>query len=179
MITDLDLKAAHGSVQALVTLKTQQKCRRSADDEEDENDEEVFDEQKYVDALCTGSQGDINSCRDRQTDDVRFNRVSDVSLVVYSSDESSVTAGGASVFSFQTIKRGNKMAQIGEETLISCYTHCVSVCTRTKVHFTEIDRYIDLPIFPPIFKEFTIIGYRFCKKKMFCHIHNCTEYKQQ
>ncbi len=26
----------------------------------------------------------------------------------------------------------------------------------------EIDRYIDLPIFFPIFKHFTIIGYRFC-----------------
>ncbi len=26
----------------------------------------------------------------------------------------------------------------------------------------EIDRYIDLPIFSPIFKHFTIIGYRFC-----------------
>ncbi len=65
MITDLDLKAAHGSVQALVT---QQKSRRSADeDDDDEEDEEVFDEQKYVDALCTGSQGDINSCRCRQT----------------------------------------------------------------------------------------------------------------
>ncbi len=29
----------------------------------------------------------------------------------------------------------------------------------------EIDRYIGLPIFFPIFKHFTIIGYRFCKKK--------------
>ncbi len=29
----------------------------------------------------------------------------------------------------------------------------------------EIDRYIGLPIFSPIFKHFTIIGYRFCKKK--------------
>ncbi len=71
MMTDLDLdiKAAHGSVQALVTLKTQQKPRRSADEDEDdeEDDEEVFDEQKYVDALCTGSQGDVNSCRYRQT----------------------------------------------------------------------------------------------------------------
>ncbi len=28
----------------------------------------------------------------------------------------------------------------------------------------EIDRYIGLPIFFPIFKHFTIIGYRFCKK---------------
>ncbi len=30
----------------------------------------------------------------------------------------------------------------------------------------EIDRYIGLPIFFPIFKHFTIIGYRFCKKKI-------------
>ncbi len=29
----------------------------------------------------------------------------------------------------------------------------------------EIDRYIGLPIFFPIFKHFTIIGYRFKKKK--------------
>ncbi len=29
----------------------------------------------------------------------------------------------------------------------------------------EIDRYIGLPIFFTIFKHFTIIGYRFCKKK--------------
>ncbi len=29
----------------------------------------------------------------------------------------------------------------------------------------EIDRYIGLPICLPIFKHFTIIGYRFCKKK--------------
>ncbi len=29
----------------------------------------------------------------------------------------------------------------------------------------EIDQYIGLPIFFPIFKHFTIIGYRFCKKK--------------
>ncbi len=30
----------------------------------------------------------------------------------------------------------------------------------------EIDRYIGLPIFFPIFKHFTIIGYRFWKKKI-------------
>ncbi len=30
----------------------------------------------------------------------------------------------------------------------------------------EIDRYIGWPIFFPIFKHFTIIGYRFCKKKI-------------
>ncbi len=58
----------------------------------------------------------------------------------------------------------------------------------------EIDRHIGLPIFFQIFEHFTIIGYRFCKKKkkkMFfvffinflfffiCHIHNYTEYNQQ
>ncbi len=57
----------------------------------------------------------------------------------------------------------------------------------------EIDRYIGLPIFFPIFKHFTIIGYRFCKKKnigfdffffffiyiYFLYIHNYTEYNQQ
>ncbi len=57
----------------------------------------------------------------------------------------------------------------------------------------EIDRYIGLPIFFPIFKHFTIIGYRFCKKKIsfffffffffyiyiFLYIHNYTEYNQQ
>ncbi len=31
--------------------------------------------------------------------------------------------------------------------------------------FIEINRYICLPIFFPIFKHFTIIVYRFCKKK--------------
>ncbi len=41
----------------------------------------------------------------------------------------------------------------------------------------EIDRYIALPIF----KHFTIIGYRVFKKLFFffCHIHNYREYKQQ
>ncbi len=32
-------------------------------------------------------------------------------------------------------------------------------------YLLEIDRYIGLPIFLPIFKHFTIIGFRFCKKK--------------
>ncbi len=50
----------------------------------------------------------------------------------------------------------------------------------------EIDRYIGLPIFFPIFKHFTIIRYRFWKKKttvflffLNSHIHNYTEYNQQ
>ncbi len=47
----------------------------------------------------------------------------------------------------------------------------------------EIDRYIGLPIFFPIFKHFTIIGY--VKKNigfellLFFYIHNYTEYNQQ
>ncbi len=54
------------------------------------------------------------------------------------------------------------------------------------VRWLENDRYIGLPIF----KHFTIIGYRFWKKPItdiyiyiyilfFCHIHNYTEYNQQ
>ncbi len=34
-------------------------------------------------------------------------------------------------------------------------------------YLVEIDRYISLPIFFPIFKHFTIIGYRFGKKKIY------------
>ncbi len=45
----------------------------------------------------------------------------------------------------------------GQECLIQLvYTHHLIL---------EIDRYIGLPIFFPIFKHFTIIGYRFWKKK--------------
>ncbi len=48
------------------------------------------------------------------------------------------------------------------------------------VYRLEIGRYIGLPIFFPIFKHFTIIGY--VKKKIglifFFHIHNYTEYNQ-
>ncbi len=57
-------------------------------------------------------------------------------------------------------------------------------CSDTYI-FLEIDRYIGLPIFFPIFKHFTIIGYRFCQflfyfcTFFFCHIHNYTEYNQQ
>ncbi|ROL43735.1 Origin recognition complex subunit 2 [Anabarilius grahami] len=83
-----DIKAANGSVQTLVTLKTPQKSKRSPEEEEDDDDDEVFDEQNYVDVLCTGSQDE--------------------------SENAAVTAGSA-VFSFQTIKRGNKMAQMASE----------------------------------------------------------------
>ncbi len=40
-----------------------------------------------------------------------------------------------------------------------------SLETVSKALWVEIDRYIGLPIFSPIFKHFTIIGYRFKKKK--------------
>uniref|UniRef100_A0A673FKQ2 Origin recognition complex subunit 2 n=1 Tax=Sinocyclocheilus rhinocerous TaxID=307959 RepID=A0A673FKQ2_9TELE len=82
-----EIKAANGSVQTLVTLKTPQKSKRS-ETEEDDDDEDVINEQNYVDALCTGSQDE--------------------------SEKATVTAG-SSVFSFQTIKRGNKMAQMASE----------------------------------------------------------------
>ncbi|KTF84878.1 hypothetical protein cypCar_00046459 [Cyprinus carpio] len=85
-----DIKAANGSVQTLVTLKTPQKSKRSEageDDEDEDEDEGMLNEQNYVDALCTGSQDE--------------------------SENVPITAG-SSVFSFQTIKRGNKLAQMGE-----------------------------------------------------------------
>ncbi|KAI2658934.1 Origin recognition complex subunit 2 [Labeo rohita] len=83
-------QAANGSVQTLVTLKTPQKSKRSAagDDDDDDEDDEVLNEQNYVDALCTGSQDE--------------------------SENGTVTAG-SSVFTFQAIKRGNKMAQMASE----------------------------------------------------------------
>jgi len=56
-----DVKAADGSAQTLVTLKTPQKCRRSADEEEDE--EELFKEQNYVEVLYAGSQGEHTHTR--------------------------------------------------------------------------------------------------------------------
>ncbi|KAK7127305.1 hypothetical protein R3I93_020022 [Phoxinus phoxinus] len=95
-----DVKAADGSVQTLVTLKTPQKSRRSADEEEDE-EEELFDEQNYVEVLYAGSQDE---------------------------SENAVVAAGSSVFSFQTIKRGNKMAQMASE-LARTPGKNVSFCT--------------------------------------------------
>uniref|UniRef100_A0A9J7XAM8 Origin recognition complex subunit 2 n=2 Tax=Cyprinus carpio TaxID=7962 RepID=A0A9J7XAM8_CYPCA len=86
-----DIKAANGSVQTLVTLKTPQKSKRSEageDDEDEDEDEGMLNEQNYVDALCTGSQDE--------------------------SENVPITAG-SSVFSFQTIKRGNKLAQMASE----------------------------------------------------------------
>lgn len=85
-----DVRSADGPVQTLVTLRTPQKSRRSEtrEDEDEDEDEEMLNEQNYVDALCTGSQDE--------------------------SENGTVTAG-SSVFSFQTIKRGNKMAQMASE----------------------------------------------------------------
>ncbi|KAK2874708.1 hypothetical protein Q8A67_021861 [Cirrhinus molitorella] len=84
-----DLKAANGSVQTLVTLKTPQKSKRLEAGEDDvDEDDELLNEQNYVEVLCTGSQDE--------------------------SENGTVTTG-SSVFSFQTIKRGNKMAQMASE----------------------------------------------------------------
>ncbi|TRY82661.1 hypothetical protein DNTS_032597 [Danionella cerebrum] len=84
-----DVKLSHGSVQTLVTLATPQKSRRSTtEDDNDGCDDEVFSEKGYVDALCTGSQDE---------------------------SESATLASGSSVFTFQTVKRGNKMAQMASE----------------------------------------------------------------
>lgn len=80
-----DPTAGSVCVQTLVTLKTPQKSKRSPEEEE-EDDEELFNEQNYVDVLYTGSQ-----------------------------DESASAAAGSSVFSFQSVKRGNKMAQMASE----------------------------------------------------------------
>lgn len=94
-----DTKAVNGSVQTLVSLKTSQKSRRSAEDDDDEDeDEEVFSEQQYVEALCTAETDECES------------------------------AGGSSVFSFQTIKRRNKMAQMASE-LARTPGKSVSFCT--------------------------------------------------
>ncbi len=56
----------------------------------------------------------------------------------------------------------------------------------TKPTKLEIDRYIGLPIFFPIFKHFTIIGFVKKTKSVLIffffflgHIHNYTEYNQQ
>ncbi len=43
---------------------------------------------------------------------------------------------------------------------------CYAVAMVSGWLLVETDRYIGLPIFFPIFKHFTIIGYRFCKKKI-------------
>ncbi len=53
-------------------------------------------------------------------------------------------------------------------------------CKNKNVYRLEIDQYIGLPMFFPIFKHFTIIGYRLKKKKLFLFLsHNYTEYNQQ
>ncbi|KAL7854630.1 hypothetical protein SRHO_G00168200 [Serrasalmus rhombeus] len=79
-------KASRGSVQTLVSLKSSRKLL--ADSAEEEEEDGVFNEQNYVEALGTGAEA--------------------------GEENGSVTAG-ASVFTFQTIKRSNKMAQIASE----------------------------------------------------------------
>uniref|UniRef100_A0A8C2B9V4 Origin recognition complex subunit 2 n=1 Tax=Cyprinus carpio TaxID=7962 RepID=A0A8C2B9V4_CYPCA len=110
-----DIKAANGSVQTLVTLKTPQKSKRSeaGEDDEDDEDEGMLNEQNYVDALCTGSQDE---------------------------DENVPITAGSSVFSFQTIKRGNKLAQMEGELMSFCaksYT-----CLHVVVFYSHIYMYI-------------------------------------
>jgi len=63
-----------------------------------------------------------------------------------------------------------------EDVLAKSNTHTTAIILNYRnVAKLEIDRYIGVPIF----KHFTIIGYRFknkTKKNPFFHIHNYTEY---
>ncbi|MCJ8737486.1 hypothetical protein PDJAM_G00024550 [Pangasius djambal] len=82
-------KAPQSSVQTLVSLKSRRKpSAGTAEEEEDEDEDGVFNEQNYVEALGAGTQD---------------------------GDENGSATAGASVFTFQTIKRGNKMAQVASE----------------------------------------------------------------
>ncbi|KAA0707367.1 Origin recognition complex subunit 2 [Triplophysa tibetana] len=83
-----DVKADHGGVQTLVTLKTPQKSKTSAEEDDEEQDEDVLNEQTYVEVLGTDTQDE---------------------------SESGALAGGSSVFTFQTIKRAKKMSRIASE----------------------------------------------------------------
>ncbi|KAK3562150.1 hypothetical protein QTP86_030145 [Hemibagrus guttatus] len=83
-------KAPQSSVQSLVSLKSPRKPSAGAAEEEEDEDG-VFNEQNYVEALGTGTED---------------------------GDEDASATAGASVFTFQTIKRGNKMAQVGEESTV-------------------------------------------------------------
>ncbi|KAF7703248.1 origin recognition complex subunit 2 [Silurus meridionalis] len=82
-------KATQNSVQTLVSLKSRRKRSAGLHEEEEEEDGDgVLNEQIYVEALVTGTQD--------------------------GEEDVSATAG-ASVFTFQTIKRSNKMAQVASE----------------------------------------------------------------
>ncbi|XP_062869150.1 origin recognition complex subunit 2 [Trichomycterus rosablanca] len=78
---------SQGSVQTLVTLKSPQKPT-TGNAEEDEDEEDNLNQHNYVEALGTVTQD---------------------------GDENESTAAGASVFTFQTIKRSNKMSQMASE----------------------------------------------------------------
>ncbi|XP_017334327.1 origin recognition complex subunit 2 isoform X1 [Ictalurus punctatus] len=78
-------KAPRSSVQTLVSLKSP---RKPLADPAEEDEDSVFNEQNYVEALGAGTQD---------------------------GDENGSTTAGASVFTFQTIKRSNKMAQVASE----------------------------------------------------------------
>ncbi len=78
---------------------------------------------------------------------------------------------------------------INKKSNEKCKLRSVNIMVYIYIYLLEIDRYIGLPIFFPIFKHFTIIGFVKKKKKkkkkigfdifFICHIHNCTEYNQQ
>ncbi|XP_030628751.1 origin recognition complex subunit 2 [Chanos chanos] len=80
------VKVAHGSVQTLVNLETPKKLQSKVKEVEEED--EVFNEENYVEALGTGAEDGA---------------------------ENGSGAAGATVFTFQTIKRSNKMAQMASE----------------------------------------------------------------
>ncbi|XP_036443057.1 origin recognition complex subunit 2 [Colossoma macropomum] len=81
-------KASRGSVQTLASLRSSRKPSANPAAEEEEEEDGVFNEQNYVEALGAGAEA--------------------------GEENGSVTAG-ASVFTFQTIKRSNKMAQMASE----------------------------------------------------------------
>ncbi|KAF4082973.1 hypothetical protein AMELA_G00134730 [Ameiurus melas] len=78
-------KVKQSSVQTLVSLKSP---RKPLEDPAEEDEDSVFNERNYVEALGAGTQD---------------------------GDENGSATAGASVFTFQTIKRSNKMAQVASE----------------------------------------------------------------
>ncbi|XP_036400591.1 origin recognition complex subunit 2 isoform X1 [Megalops cyprinoides] len=78
------VKVSKSSAQKLVTLKPSRDEQQA--ELQEEEDDEVFNEEDYVQALGTGPE-----------------------------ENGSAGAGGAAVFTFQTVKRSNKMAQMASE----------------------------------------------------------------
>ncbi|XP_026229397.1 origin recognition complex subunit 2 [Anabas testudineus] len=78
-----------GSVQKMVTFKSPAARRTRGDGEQDVDENEVFDEQNYIQALGAGSA---------EEDDEDLSRVA-----------------GSSIFTFQKVKRGHSMAQTANE----------------------------------------------------------------